>query len=177
MRTAALAFVFLLLGATQARAEEVTGKVVDTAGKPVVGVRTASHSFQNWLEFDKLVLGCNYGRHYGTGKDGIKTTITPASKEATNHPILRGIDLAGSTWESTASLYRVTPLLVVHPAEVVRNLGIARRTFRRTLQDGFRFAISLQQIQRLGLDLQRGDVIGITGGDAIERGNGFRWML
>jgi type 1 glutamine amidotransferase/nicotinamidase-related amidase len=81
------------------------------SGKPVVGVRTASHSFQNWLEFDKLVLGCNYGRHYGTGKDGIKTTITPASKEATHHPILRGIDLAGSTWESTASLYRVTPLL------------------------------------------------------------------
>jgi type 1 glutamine amidotransferase/nicotinamidase-related amidase len=81
------------------------------AGKPVVGVRTASHSFQTWLEFDKVVLGCNYGRHYGTGKDGVKTTITPVSKEALAHPILRGIDLTGSTWESTASLYRVTPLL------------------------------------------------------------------
>jgi type 1 glutamine amidotransferase len=81
------------------------------AGKPVVGVRTASHSFQNWLEFDKLVLGCNYGRHYGSGKDGVKTTITPASDDAMSHPILRGIDLKGGAWESAASLYRVTPLL------------------------------------------------------------------
>jgi type 1 glutamine amidotransferase/nicotinamidase-related amidase len=80
------------------------------AGKPVVGVRTASHSFQNWLEFDKLVLGCNYGRHYGSGKDGVKTTITAASKDAASHPILRGIPL-NETWQSTASLYRVTPLL------------------------------------------------------------------
>jgi type 1 glutamine amidotransferase/nicotinamidase-related amidase len=81
------------------------------SGRPVVGVRTASHSFQNWLEFDKAVLGCNYGRHYGTGKEGDMTTISAASKEAPLHPILRGIPLDGKTWETTASLYRVTPLL------------------------------------------------------------------
>ena len=81
------------------------------SGKPVVGVRTASHSFQNWLEFDKVVLGCNYGRHYGNGKDGVKTTITPTSSSATSHPILKGISFDGPRWESTASLYRVTPLL------------------------------------------------------------------
>jgi type 1 glutamine amidotransferase len=77
----------------------------------VVGVRTASHSFQNWLEFDKVVLGCNYGRHYGSGKDGVKTTITPTSSGATSHPILKGIAFDGAPWQSTASLYRVTPLL------------------------------------------------------------------
>jgi type 1 glutamine amidotransferase len=81
------------------------------SGKPVVGVRTASHSFQNWLEFDKVVLGCNYGRHYGTGKEGDMTTITLATSQAAQHPILRGIALDGKTWETTASLYRVTPLL------------------------------------------------------------------
>jgi type 1 glutamine amidotransferase len=81
------------------------------AGKPVVGVRTASHSFQNWLEFDKVVLGCNYGRHYGTGKDGEKTAITLFSKDAAAHPILRGVVRDGESWQSTASLYRVTPLL------------------------------------------------------------------
>ena len=37
------------------------------AGRPVVGIRTASHAFQNWLEFDKTVLGGNYRGHYGTG--------------------------------------------------------------------------------------------------------------
>src|SRR5207237_2524643 len=81
------------------------------SGRPVVAIRTASHSFQNWLEFDKVVLGCNYGRHYGTGTPGDMTTITPATKEAAQHPILRGIPLDGKTWETTASLYRVTPLL------------------------------------------------------------------
>jgi type 1 glutamine amidotransferase/nicotinamidase-related amidase len=80
------------------------------AGKPVVGVRTASHSFQNWLEFDKLVLGCNYGRHYGTGKEGEQTAITLASKSAADHPILRGISFDGAGWNTNASLYRVTPL-------------------------------------------------------------------
>lgn len=81
------------------------------AGKPVVAVRTASHSFQNWLEFDKLVLGCNYGNHYGTGKKGDKTAVTAWSQQAAFHPILRGIDLSGGTWLSSASLYRVSPLL------------------------------------------------------------------
>ena len=85
-------------------------KAYFAAGKPVVGVRTASHSFQNWLEFDKVVLGCNYGRHYGTGKEGDATTVTPASADAANHPILRGV-LAGGAWRSNASLYRVSPLL------------------------------------------------------------------
>ena len=30
------------------------------SGRPVIGLRTASHAIQNWLEFDKLVLGGNY---------------------------------------------------------------------------------------------------------------------
>jgi len=81
------------------------------AGKPVVGVRTASHSFQNWLEFDKVVLGCNYGRHYGSGKEGEQTAITLASKDAAAHPILRGISFDAAGWNTNASLYRVTPLL------------------------------------------------------------------
>ena len=29
-------------------------------GKPIVGVRTASHAYQNWLAFDQEVLGGNY---------------------------------------------------------------------------------------------------------------------
>ena len=34
------------------------------SGKPVIGLRTASHAIQNWLEMDKLVLGGNYQGHH-----------------------------------------------------------------------------------------------------------------
>ena len=40
-----------------------TGKELDrfkaycAEGKPIVGVRTASHAYQNWIAFDKEVLG------------------------------------------------------------------------------------------------------------------------
>lgn len=73
------------------------------SGKPVIGLRTASHAFQNWLGFDKEVLGGNYQNHYG--KDLLpKITRHPA---AMRHPILRGVPQA---FASAGSLYRNTPL-------------------------------------------------------------------
>ena len=33
-------------------------------GRPIVGVRTASHAFQNWLDFDSEILGGKYVNHY-----------------------------------------------------------------------------------------------------------------
>lgn len=77
------------------------------SGKPVVALRTASHGFQNWLEFDKVVLGGNYNGHHGKGTT---TTITPASDAAARHPILEGITFDGAPWASAGSLYRVSPL-------------------------------------------------------------------
>ena len=50
-----------------------TGKELDrfkaycAEGKPIVGVRTASHAYQDWLAFDKEVLGGDYQGHYGGG--------------------------------------------------------------------------------------------------------------
>ena len=35
------------------------------SGKPIVGIRTASHGFQNWLEMDKEVFGGDYKGHFG----------------------------------------------------------------------------------------------------------------
>jgi type 1 glutamine amidotransferase len=73
------------------------------AGKPVVGIRTASHAFAlrgkpgqpaqvpegfaAWPEFDHDVLGGNYSDHYG---HGIETfgKIVPAQAQ---HPVLQGI--------------------------------------------------------------------------------------
>jgi len=71
-------------------------------GKPIVGVRTASHAFQNWLDFDKEVLGGNYQGHYGSGPL-VHLEIAPDAKE---HPILQGV----SDFKSHGSLYENTPL-------------------------------------------------------------------
>ena len=70
------------------------------AGKPVVGLRTASHAFQTWLEFDKEVLGGNYVGHYGTGPI---TQVTLAEK-AKDHPILAGV----KPFTTAYSLYKNT---------------------------------------------------------------------
>lgn len=64
------------------------------SGKPVVGIRTASHAFEsreknipaerNWPGFDTEVLGGDYQDHYGKG------AVTIANI-ATNHPVLNGV--------------------------------------------------------------------------------------
>jgi type 1 glutamine amidotransferase len=70
------------------------------AGKPVVGIRTASHAFQNWLAFDKEVLGGNYSGHYGTGP----ITEVKFDGGARDHPILAGVE----PFTSHYSLYKNT---------------------------------------------------------------------
>ncbi len=88
------------------------------AGKPLLGIRTASHAFSVrdpqkfkatdehsfWQDFDPAVLGGSYtGHHAG----GMKTEVR-VNPEQTQHPILRGVDvtqLAGH-----GSLYKVAPL-------------------------------------------------------------------
>jgi type 1 glutamine amidotransferase len=65
------------------------------AGRPIVAVRTASHGFENWPEFDREILGGDYQRHFPEGP-----TMTVALKA--NHPVLVGV----SPFSSTSSLYR-----------------------------------------------------------------------
>jgi type 1 glutamine amidotransferase len=60
-----------------------------TSGRPIVGVRTASHAVQTWLEFDLEVLGGNYHSHHPVGP---VTTIEVAAG-AEHHPILAGVAL------------------------------------------------------------------------------------
>ena len=71
-------------------------------GRPIVGVRTASHAFQNWLSFDKEVLGGNYEGHYGGGPI-CHVEIAPGAED---HPILESV----STFDSHGSLYKNTPI-------------------------------------------------------------------
>ena len=88
------------------------------AGKPVIGIRTASHAFAlrpkdkitdpklaAWQLFDPEVFGGHYTNHHGTGP---KTTITFAP-DAAKHPILSG--LTAAQLPGNGSLYRVSPLV------------------------------------------------------------------
>ena len=93
------------------------------SGKPVIGLRTASHAIQNWLEFDKLVLGGNYQGHHKNNLSG-NASIVQAAKW---HPILDGVaeefKMGGSLYKNTTLAKVAKPLLsgVVdgHPAEPV----------------------------------------------------------
>lgn len=86
------------------------------AGKPIVGIRTASHAFslrpnqkimeggQQWPEWDAEVIGGSYTNHHGRS---IATTATLAETAPKNHAILRGVKLPFS---SDATLYKSAPL-------------------------------------------------------------------
>jgi type 1 glutamine amidotransferase len=68
------------------------------SGKPIVGVRTASHAIQTWLDLDKEVLGGNYRGHYQEGPD-TEIEIVESAKE---HPVLAGVQ----PFRSAGSLYK-----------------------------------------------------------------------
>jgi type 1 glutamine amidotransferase len=86
------------------------------AGKPVIGIRTASHAFALtpkavisdpslgvWPEFDAQVLGGHYTGHYG--RDAATIAVTPGRE---SHPILSGI--AVKKLIGHGGLYKNTPL-------------------------------------------------------------------
>lgn len=58
------------------------------AGKPIVGIRTASHSFQQADNeiFDRRVLGGSHQSHWGD--EPVKVTNRP---DQADHPLLRGV--------------------------------------------------------------------------------------
>lgn len=72
------------------------------AGRPLVAVRTASHGFQNWLEFDREVLGGNYQGH----EPSATTPVTYHPVMAQFHPVLDGV----SVFRSPYTLYKTSPL-------------------------------------------------------------------
>jgi type 1 glutamine amidotransferase len=72
------------------------------SGKPIVGIRTASHAFQNWLDLDKDVLGGNYKGHFGSD---LVTSVELVEK-VKDHPILEGV----KPFKSKGSLYKNTGL-------------------------------------------------------------------
>ncbi|MSU80746.1 MAG: hypothetical protein EXS16_21995 [Gemmataceae bacterium] len=73
-----------------------------TSGKPLVGIRTASHAIQTFLELDKEVFGGNYKGHY---KDGPLTEVE-LPQTSRSHRILNGV----TSFKSKGSLYKNTGL-------------------------------------------------------------------
>ena len=83
-------------------------------GKPVIGIRTASHAFAlrketppdghtTWDEWDKKIMGGNYDGHYGKDK-ACRVDRFPTGRD---HPILKNLKLP---FDTPASLYRNSPL-------------------------------------------------------------------
>ncbi|MCA8996669.1 MAG: ThuA domain-containing protein [Planctomycetaceae bacterium] len=86
-----------------------------STGKPVIGIRTASHAFclrnmeppeglTDWPEFDEQVFGGHYTNHHG---NKLKSTIrfVAANKD---HPILS--DIPRDDFVAGGSLYKPSPL-------------------------------------------------------------------
>jgi len=116
------------------------------SGKPVIGIRTASHAFslrraaapeglEDWPEFDAQVFGGNYTNHHG---NKLRSTVAVGG-ETIEHPLLSG--LTSESFPQGGSLYKTAPLasettvlltgtVEGHPAEPVA------WTFQR--QDGGR---------------------------------------
>jgi type 1 glutamine amidotransferase len=108
-------------------------KEYTNSGKPVLGLRTASHAFDankpvpyttganaaskgkesgfldQWPEFDKDVIGGNYQGHYGTLKIGIDYSVVPGME---NHPLFKEVSTDDFTGPVAPlySLYENRPL-------------------------------------------------------------------
>jgi len=84
------------------------------AGKPLIGIRTASHAFSppkedaalgdSWGRFDPEVLGGHYAGHYGNERTPAISLAPGAEKDR----LLLGVELG--KFKGHGSLYKVSPL-------------------------------------------------------------------
>ena len=89
-------------------------KAFIASGKPVIGIRTASHAWEpkeaiegreSWGEFDRDVFGIEYSGHLG---NELRASLKVAAGAGAD-PLLAGIPADGSI-EQTGSLYLVAPV-------------------------------------------------------------------
>lgn len=113
LKTADLLFVSVRRRALSANQMLLVKEYLEQ-GKPLIGIRTASHAFhtrgrrpaghEEWQEFDRDVLGGNYHGHHPAGPK-TRIAIAPGAAE---HPILT--DIAVDSLVGNGSLYQVRPL-------------------------------------------------------------------
>jgi len=89
------------------------------SGKPLIGLRTASHAFSirnekpepgyaDWPEFDHDVLGGNYQGHHGNKAGNAPRTYVWVEPKMKFHPILAGVP--GGEFHVRSWLYKTSPL-------------------------------------------------------------------
>ena len=102
------------------------------SGKPIIGIRTASHAFAlnnerpgsglaDWPEFDADVLGGNYDMHLGNKSDFGPYTYVRAKPGMESHPILYGVpkgEFKVASW-----LYKTSPLAKTAEALMMGRVG------------------------------------------------------
>jgi len=102
------------------------------AGKPVVGLRTASHAFDAktagegyaaWTGFDREVLGGAYKGHYGNKPPAGAHTVVRRASDASGHFGLRGVEPA--EFRVTSHLYKYAEM---GPETVVLLRGVVEGT-------------------------------------------------
>lgn len=124
------------------------------AGKPMIGIRTASHAFglrgkeppkgtETWEEFDAEVWGGNYTNHYGNDLKSMIETVAANAK----HPILKGV--SREPFPQGGSLYQTAPLaagttILLTGAVAGKPAEPVAWTFRRA-DGGWSFYTSLGQ--------------------------------
>jgi putative heme-binding domain-containing protein len=83
------------------------------SGKPLIGIRTASHAFgadppdqahEGWSTFDRDILGCTYQNHYNNTGPNAAATVVKVIKGALPHPVLTG--MPNQELRVTSSLYK-----------------------------------------------------------------------
>lgn len=90
-------------------------KAYVASGKPVVGIRTASHAFHlrnqpaptglaDWPDLDATVFGGNYSNHHGHQLKSVVHTLP----EQQSHPLLK--DLPATEFPGAGGLYQTSPL-------------------------------------------------------------------
>jgi type 1 glutamine amidotransferase len=137
------------------------------AGKPVMGIRTASHPFASrpkgkgyqppeghveWQDFDQDVLGADYTGHYRESDGQCLAQINPAQKD---HPILKNVVLPTEA-KVPSHLYRSTILDTKNTAVVLNGVikkvnGLEPIAWARTTGSQRVFYTSLGGVEDMAL--------------------------
>ena len=114
LEDADLVFLFVRRRALEEAKMNAVKNYVES-GRPLVGIRTASHAFSlrerkpdnlvTWDAFDNDVFGGNYTNHLGRDSGATQVGIVPGME---GHPILEGLNPAG--FSSPSLLYNCRPL-------------------------------------------------------------------
>ncbi|MBL9169651.1 MAG: ThuA domain-containing protein [Verrucomicrobiales bacterium] len=87
------------------------------AGKPIVGIRTASHGFdakpasdayESWAGFDDEILGADYQGHYNNKPPKDSPTLVQPIPALASHPVLTGVP--SGAFSVTSHLYKYRSL-------------------------------------------------------------------